>query len=791
MSTDKQTLFDTALFYRKCGFDVIPDHPTKKYPVGFPEWQIKQFTDDELRECIVNKGWGIGLRNQEGLDFDNKGNPSADELYLGWCELVEQLSPGLVDKLTIEKTQSGGYHVAWKCQAMEGNQKLASRPPTQTELKNDPKLREVTLIETRGQGGQFMVAPSPGYELIWGTWPNLVEITPPERQILLDCAKTFDVPSKRPQGSTESPADGHSDRPGDIYNQQHANEALELLQREGWTKVYAKGDVIYFRRPGKNKDVSATWNYENCGLFYPFTTNSNPFEANHSYNPFAIYTILEHGGDYKAATRELAKRFGLNGGNESPSPNLKPGNPWAAVDIMPDLPKYARLTPSQEREGLEDNQYLNTYVEFSEARTPMLPTHFHESAALFLGDVAIARRLSLGMGFDTIYPNLYILWVAKTTIFNKSTGMKPVNEIIEDVMPHLRMTSEFSREALIDSLGGKEPTNILDLSPKYQARWQNSVKFAAMRCVILDEASSLFRTLNREINIGMAELLMKGYDCGRIDRETKGGGVVSVQKSYLSFLGATTPIMLQRSDSKQFWLSGLWARFNHLVPHSTPTHLKVVDHIPNRPDMLTDQLDRLANKFLPIPENKHDFPEARCVILPESIRQFYKSYDRALREGILLSSDAPQEELFGIYGRLPTAALKISIILAALDWDGENNVPTIEPAHWYRAQMVAETWRMGAHQLYRELNQVSEADSLEKKIVRTVAQKVGIGEECSRRDIYRMLSKPAEEINPLVDRLIEAGLLQEYRREGGWAKLLKLGDMLEKSENLAEIVGTF
>ncbi|MBN1994464.1 MAG: AAA family ATPase [Anaerolineae bacterium] len=294
-----QELLKIALTWKRFGMDVIPDHPGKKYPFGIEGWQAKDFTENDLRHWI-GRGYVIGLRNQEGLDFDNGGKPSADELFTGWRDLVEQTTPGLVDRLIIEKTKNAGYHVAWKCPVIDGNQKLATDG------------NGTTLIETRGQGGQFVVAPSPGYEVIQGSWPNLAEITPEERRILLDCAKAFDAPTPEPPRAHQSHQNGDNDRPGDIYNQKHAGEALDLLKREGWAEVYRRGDTVYLRRPGKDRGVSATFDYAGSNLFYPFSTNSSPFETETSYSPFAVFATLQHGSNFEAAAKDLAQRFGMN-----------------------------------------------------------------------------------------------------------------------------------------------------------------------------------------------------------------------------------------------------------------------------------------------------------------------------------------------------------------------------------------------------------------------------------------------------------------------------------------------
>jgi hypothetical protein len=321
------TLLEAALRYHRAGRIVLPNNPVRKHP-DMRGWQTIRPTEQQIRSWYRRPGFAIGLRDVEGLDFDNKG-PSADELYQAWKELCDSITPGLADRLLLERTPGGGYHTAWDCPVMAGNVKLATRPPTEEELKAQPQMRFVTLIETRGRGGQFQVAPSPGYELIRGDWADLPTIKPEERQLILDCAKALTQADNR----TVAAAKGTGERPGDRYNEEAHEEALALLLQAGWRKVYAHGNALYLCRPGKPRGVSATFGYIAPGIFYVFSSNASPFEPEHAYQPFAIYTELVHGGDYKAAARALHERYGSD-----PIPKVTRQIDTATGEIISDEP---------------------------------------------------------------------------------------------------------------------------------------------------------------------------------------------------------------------------------------------------------------------------------------------------------------------------------------------------------------------------------------------------------------------------------------------------------------------
>jgi len=82
-----------------------------------------------------------------------------------------------------------------------------------------------------------------------------------------------------------------------------------LLEPHGWVKVGACGDTVHWRRPGKSEGISATTGFckspAGYDLFYVFSSNAPPFQAGKAYSRSAVYTFLDHNGDFKAAAAAL------------------------------------------------------------------------------------------------------------------------------------------------------------------------------------------------------------------------------------------------------------------------------------------------------------------------------------------------------------------------------------------------------------------------------------------------------------------------------------------------------
>jgi len=315
-------ILEAALACRVAGLSVLPAHLAEKRPAlsGWKPFQehlpgkeqVCAWFKEAEAICIVT---GKVSGNLEMMDFDNGG-----ELFDRWAGAVKEQSPGLIDRLVIESSQSGGRHVAYRCRdAVCGNLKLAQRRLETPGGKQYVHRKDAdgnqhviqTLIETRGEGGLFLCAPSPGYKLLQGDFTHLPVLTPGERDVLLSAAWALNEyippPEPIPTGCASLA------RPGDDYSAR--GDVRAVLVKHGWT-LAKPGENEYWRRPGKTNGWSATLKDR---IFYVFSSNAAPFEPNKAYSPFAVYAHLEHNGDFAAAARAL--RAEGYGGDE-PAVNL-------------------------------------------------------------------------------------------------------------------------------------------------------------------------------------------------------------------------------------------------------------------------------------------------------------------------------------------------------------------------------------------------------------------------------------------------------------------------------------
>lgn len=317
-----------AFLYVDSSLSVIPIRPDGSKAPALSTWGIyrrRRPTETELSEWFDNDlGYGIAIvggaisGSLEIFDCD------APELFPPWCALVESICQGLLARLIVIQTPSGGYHVYYRCSEIEGNQKLAQRlVEIPEEIKGgrwiDRRYMKIeTLLETRGEGGYVLSSPTPPechpdrkpYILLSGELSSIPTISPQERAVMHDVARSFNEhiqPERIYHGSLTPRLYGPCNRPGDDYNARA--DWYSLLTSYGWRYAFKRGDVSYWRRPGKpDPGISATTNYAGSNLLYVFSSNAAPFEEKAAYSLFSAYSILEHNGDFHAAAKALSQK---------------------------------------------------------------------------------------------------------------------------------------------------------------------------------------------------------------------------------------------------------------------------------------------------------------------------------------------------------------------------------------------------------------------------------------------------------------------------------------------------
>jgi putative DNA primase/helicase len=323
-------------------------------------WRQVEVPDGDHHELDYHRGDITGIAivcgavsgNLEMLEFEGEAVDAGtlDDFLI----VLEERDPILAKALDAtwqDRSPKGGLHYYYRVTgAISGSMKLASRPPSDTELLDaqlhGKKAKIVVLIETRSEGGYSVVSPSarPDHgedpEVLHDHWEAtaggpeaIVTISSEQRTVLFKVARQFDESESRgkaearavaadEENATEehhhktgigptplpprSRARQEGDRPGDIFNREVSwSDVLAGRRAEGerWTLVStdATTDISYWRKPGSPDPWHATTNANGTDRLIVFSTATEfdgephgmpPNIAMTSYSKFEAETVL-------------------------------------------------------------------------------------------------------------------------------------------------------------------------------------------------------------------------------------------------------------------------------------------------------------------------------------------------------------------------------------------------------------------------------------------------------------------------------------------------------------------
>jgi hypothetical protein len=438
-------------------------------------------------------------------------------------------------------------------------------------------------------------------------------------------------------------------------------------------------------------------------------------------------------------------------------PTQAPKTQEDGLDIPP-LPAACRLSQAHQEAALGAGQWLDQFTEWASNRSPMTPPLFLEAGGLWALGLLVAGRAECPLWFARVSPHLYVMWVAITSYYNKSTGLACVNDLVWQVAPHLLLSSANTPEVLFYKLAGNLAKNYEVLPEREKQLEKEGAKFAGQRGILVDEASRLF--LAKKYLEGLTEDFLELYDGkARMSSEKMGEGKLVIEHPRFSILGATTPAKFGKVGEES-WGDGLMARFALLCPpSSTMPYVDSGDLFDDQiPPALAATALRLYSR-LPVKEGPNEARKLQTIqISPEAIKAL-KAYHKGLRD---LTPEI-DERLHGNYGRFHVQAVKIASLLALTDW-GDQDAPKIELAHFHRAQLITETWRESAHRLLVTTSQSREVQA-QNAILGLLERR---HKALSRSDILRATGiSDTRTLDSALAMLLEAGKVDEISKPSG------------------------
>lgn len=426
-------LLETAKKYYDAGLNILPASSREKRPLVSWKNYIKQrpsfddvFNDHTPHFDALALVCGATSGGVEVVDFDQKAAafPSFWELAKEWCA-----------SCVLESSQSGGKHLIYRREDCGPSVKLASN-------------KDGVLIETRGQGGICIIAPSKGYEVESGDFTLLPILSRGICEKIFSTAKSFDETKKelRPVESfparverTQETGDSIAERLRDGF------EWLDSLKRAGWEFLFENENYLYFSRPFQNVKGKIGGSFSKSEKFFHcFTSNAPPLEVDRTYSPLQLIAALEYDGDESKAAK-------------AHSPKCQGG----VIEILNDFDTFGNelqssfLSDEKKEEKKEDTpltfpdrlyQCGGLIQELFETRDKFAIRQQPEGAFLAaLTDMSFLAGRSVAVNFcgQLNFPNLYSLFLAPSGM-GKETLRRVGAEVVQEYRPNEQIPEGFA-----------------------------------------------------------------------------------------------------------------------------------------------------------------------------------------------------------------------------------------------------------------------------------------------------------------------------------------------------------
>ena len=537
-------LFDHGFSLLTVGENKKPNFtwkPNQVAPLSKDEFEIRYTykggiikKDGEPLPATSNVGIICGYNNVECIDVDLKILDTLKEQQEFWQELLKFFRDNIDDfdnKFVIYKTINNGYHILYRCEKIQGNQKLA-------KTSKSPEA----IIETRGIGGYVFI-----YENKIGKldYTEIKEINSAERDLLISICRTFDNPDdkdKEPKVKEYDSLQANEEKPWTAYNRQHS--CIDLI--DGDFEIIRNNSDRYIIRRFGAESAHSGYIYKSNGCMYLFSTGTI-YPAEKLINPALYYTLKFHGGDWQQSSKDLYnKGYGTRIVKEPASVEV----PKIDADKLV-FPLY--IYP--------DN--IQNYI-MQSAHTLGLSIDYMGCSMLWLISVVVGNSLSIRV--KTGWNEMAVVWLA--LVGKKGIGKTPsINQMIwplerinnQEIKKYIKQYAKFKEYDKADKKDKAQMEEITE--PKKTQFIVNDVTLEALVDmheenknavgVFKDELAGWFKDMNKYRAGSDLEFWLSSWSGKSVNMNRKTAKSSFVDKPFIPVLGGIQPSIFEQFNNEQ------------------------------------------------------------------------------------------------------------------------------------------------------------------------------------------------------------------------------------------------
>lgn len=374
-------------------------------------------------------------------------------------------------------------------------------------------------------------------------------------------------------------------------------------------------------------------------------------------------------------------------------------------------PDFGMATP--------ETGFLKDYCEYASKLTDA-PEHYHLFVALSIVSTVLGKNVYIPFGAQKIYPNLWVILLAPSSVFRKSTCISMGRSILHKVDNSLILPNEFTPEALLSGLTTK-PQGIF----------------------LWSEFAGALSCFDRSYMVGMKETLTDLYDCPPVyTRKLKNDEFV-IQEPCLSILAGTAMDWFLDKCKEGDVRGGFLARFAYVPAFDKSRRIA----IPPKPDP-----GAAAKLIRELQELKNFQGEMNTELIEKGYQDWLFAHEDQLQE------ENGTGSLGGFWSRLGIYVLKFAMLYQVSE---EKNL-RISTVSLFKAIDLVELLKESARKLVKEEWVFGQDAKDKQKVLRIIKKKPGI----KRSQLLRNSNMGASRFKGALDTLKQEGSV--YQEEGGY-----------------------
>lgn len=343
------------------------------------------------------------------------------------------------------------------------------------------------------------------------------------------------------------------------------------------------------------------------------------------------------------------------------------------------------------------------------------PEIFHRYCAYFLISSVLGRKAYLSTGDRRLFPNLWIVLVAPSSFYHKSTSLNIARKILDHVNEGFPYPNEFSQEKMLQ-IFQKQPEGAF----------------------FFDEAASLFGMLSKDYNRSAEAMFTTLYGGGKYRRVTgiKEEHEIVVTDPFINILGASTIPWLVDTVSLSSMTGGFLPRFL-FIPATERSKI-----LPFQPKASTFRMNQLISMLGSIASNF----TGEAVFTPDAISAHHEWYLK-----YVTAHESENSKVQPFLSRLADDyILKLAIIISC----DRGEFPHISLPAFTEAKLAVEfIARRFKDVLADEIGNTPFQRNM-SKVLKII--KAGNGSPVLQSFIYRKSKLQSREIHQIIETLIES-----------------------------------